>query len=785
MMNKGLLLARAHFRKNKGSSVGLICLLILTALLFRTSLLILTDAYPLAEKEAQRLDSGDGFFRITENVEGVDEGVINENIGEDTARHYSYKCLNYIMTLPFGEGDTSVNVQFSDGKTAFHKLMANSEIVREDASITSGYVYLPYQFYTAGGFDIGDTFSYEVQGEKYELKVRGFLTTPYFGCNNCGAFEIVVDDDTYSDMCRVDGAAETYVIIYELKDSVKQSAFAIRFANDIVAAAPGCAVSHTALSESISGRTFISMIFVISFMVVTVIIMLVVLMMLVNTIGNYIKENMKTLGALKAVGYTSRDIKLSMHILFVTLAVIGSVAGILLSYVTIPLFANIVVGQMGIPYNVSFVFYPSLMILASVVVYTIIVTEIALRKIRRIEPIVALRDGTESHNFRKNRLRLDRSNMGINLALAMKTTFFNMKQNIITFLVVGAMVFLCTIGVLLYQNFNVEPRVEMMAFETCSGVIGFDNETAEEGKEYLESIEGVRNIRNIINVYFCYGEEDKIWVYIMDDVSAMNNKNVCFEGRLPQYDNEIAVSGMFCKEYGFKVGDTINLTYGDESYSYLITGLVQTTNNNGKEAVLSCDAAERVMDLEYAPAYYYFDTDDATAEGTQAVLDKCEDEFGSHMISKMNFFDIVEGALTVFRSVSVAMLATMCVVSAAVILLVLYLLIKSLIFTKKKDYGIYKAIGYTTNNLVLQTAVSFMPSIIISVLVFSVVSYFYANPVMNIAMSSFGIVKANFVVPVTGVVMVAVFMIIISFLFAIFEARRIRKIEAYNMLIAE
>jgi ABC-type antimicrobial peptide transport system permease subunit len=59
---------------------------------------------------------------------------------------------------------------------------------------------------------------------------------------------------------------------------------------------------------------------------------------------------------------------------------------------------------------------------------------------------------------------------------------------------------------------------------------------------------------------------------------------------------------------------------------------------------------------------------------------------------------------------------------------------------KRKDYGIYKAIGYTSDSLILQTAISFMPSIILSVL---------------------------------------------AFLFSVWQARKIRKIEAYNMLLAE
>jgi ABC-type antimicrobial peptide transport system permease subunit len=189
------------------------------------------------------------------------------------------------------------------------------------------------------------------------------------------------------------------------------------------------------------------------------------------------------------------------------------------------------------------------------------------------------------------------------------------------------------------------------------------------------------------------------------------------------------------------------------------------------------------MDFEYIPGYYWFDCDDS--ETTKTVIDDCSDRYGDHIVSTMNFDEILEGSMTTFKGLAAMMLVFICAVSAALILLVLYLLIKAFIFSKRKDYGIYKAIGYTSNSLILQTALSFMPSIIVSAAVFSVVSYFAANPYMNLIMMFFGIVKSNFIIPIPGLAAIALGVIVISFIFAMFEARKIKNIEAYNMLLAE
>ncbi|MBQ7640897.1 MAG: hypothetical protein IJS83_00360 [Acholeplasmatales bacterium] len=52
-------------------------------------------------------------------------------------------------------------------------------------------------------------------------------------------------------------------------------------------------------------------------------------------------------------------------------------------------------------------------------------------------------------------------------------------------------------------------------------------------------------------------------------------------------------------------------------------------------------------------------------------------------------------------------------------------------------------------------------------------------------MINFGIMKCNFVIHIVGVIIVGIVLVIISFLFAIFESRRIKKIEPYNLLLAE
>ena len=56
---------------------------------------------------------------------------------------------------------------------------------------------------------------------------------------------------------------------------------------------------------------------------------------------------------------------------------------------------------------------------------------------------------------------------------------------------------------------------------------------------------------------------------------------------------------------------------------------------------------------------------------------------------------------------------------------------------------------------------------------------------MSIYMRAFGLMQCNFDVPVIGVVIIGLGLAIVSFFLALIQTARIRKIEAYNMLVAE
>ena len=280
-MNKTSLLTKSNLRKNRGTSVGLFFLMFIASLLIGISLMIFFDVLPTAGKEAERLNSGDGYIMARNGIEDMTDEKIDEMIKDDTDDYFIYRNLQFgAIPLPFGTGNVSIDIALNDS-SAFSRKLDRMEVITEDQSVTGSYIYLPYQFYTGGGIKLKDTFEFAVEGVKYSFTVKGFTAVTYGGCNNTAMYTFVIDDDTYNKIFERDGkTAEGVMIIYDLKEGVSNGGFRIRNRNELLKINPNAIVTGYAIDNVLSSRTFIGLILAVSFLVITTMVVAAVAMML-------------------------------------------------------------------------------------------------------------------------------------------------------------------------------------------------------------------------------------------------------------------------------------------------------------------------------------------------------------------------------------------------------------------------------------------------------------------------------------------------------------------------
>ena len=372
------------------------------------------------------------------------------------------------------------------------------------------------------------------------------------------------------------------------------------------------------------------------------------------------------------------------------------------------------------------------------------------------------------------------------MGLSIKNTFKNLKQNIISFIVVMFLSFLMIIACVMFQNFSVKPKLSLLTSELCSGVVAVDNSVKDEVYHKLETTPNVKSetIRTITGTNTYDENYLNFYTLVVDDTSRFNNEDCVYTGTLPMHHNEIVISGKYAKKYGYKKGDTITMVFGDSSYKYLITGFMQSTNNEGREAIMTEEAFNHLYDLDAMNMYsIWFDTE---KEGqARAIVDSLKEEYGANISTTMVFDELIKSQIGTFVGIANLMLIIIAVITAAVIILVLYLLMKTIIFDRRFEYGILKALGFKSKDLIMQNVLSFLPTIILGTIIGTIISSLVASPYIGLMMRPFGIMKCTMNLPFYFPIASAVFIIVIAIISAILMSLKIRRVEPYKLLIGE
>ena len=266
-----------------------------------------------------------------------------------------------------------------------------------------------------------------------------------------------------------------------------------------------------------------------------------------------------------------------------------------------------------------------------------------------------------------------------------------------------------------------------------------------------------------------------------DDFSVPNNQSIVFKGRFPKYDNEIAIGAKYAKEKGFEIGNEIEIAINGNTQKYLISGFTQISNNLGRDCLLTRKGYERLGTLQNVTYYIKL------AEGTDidAFNEEMKGNFEGNVNTVINMQETLDAMAGVYVSLIMIIVIAILILSAVIIAFVLYLLVRTMLNNKKRDYGILKSLGFTTKQLIVQTALSFMPAIILSTVVGIIVSCLVINPLLSLFLSSLGIVKCTFNIPILFVTVAGIALILLSFGIACLLSLKIKKIAPRTLLSGE
>lgn len=777
---KNLLLAKSNLRKNKGLSICIALIILLSSMFITVSGLLMFDYKENAYKVAKSLKTSDVEVFSTGNSQDIKQEYIDSIIPNTVEDYYYFKHLSTQTSIEFNNGSVTPIVDLINS-SALNRKLSKIKILEEDKKIKENYIYIPYHIHTGGGINIGDTYKIKLPDKTYKFKVKGYINTIYAGSYNMNKYEFLISDKDYDSVKKANPEMDAFTIYINYKDSVKDHDKESQKLVNKIFIEKKVETSSYGLDITLESRTFISMIFLASFLMTSFIVIGIVILMIFNNISNYIRENIKSIGVLKAMGYTTKDIKKSQLIQFSILTIIGLVFGVIFGYLFMPAITKMLIAQSGIPYTLKFSLPATLLPIIFIPGFIIFIVLITIRKIKKVEPIIALRDGIETHNFKKNHIALDKSILSLNTSLSLKNMFKSIKQNIISFITVLFLCFLMVISMAMYQNFSRQPKLSLLTFELTDGVIAVDKSIKDDFVKDLKNDKDIKKFK-YLNQYMIQDKDlISFQAFIMEDANKLNNKENIYDGRYPKYDNEVAISGKYAKEKHLDIGEKIEFHIGEEKYSYLITGFIQSTNNNGHEVLMLKKGFDHLTDSDELYSTYYFDSN----VKTNKIIKKYEKKYGDKILVTLDFEELIESQMDTFINVANLMVIVMSIISGCIILLVLYLLMKTLVYNRRYEYGILKAVGYKSKDLIIQNVLSFMPTIIIATLIGTTISYYITNPYIGFMMRSFGIMKCNMILPMDLMIITILFIIGISLIGTILMSLKIKKVEPCGLLKSE
>jgi putative ABC transport system permease protein len=769
------MLVSANIRKNKSQTASLFVFMVIAALLLNAGVVTFFGIGNFFDQQAEESHAAH-FTGIYERKVSLDEHI-------DYINSYPSVTEYEVIDILGGWGDYTINdnkgicVLMLSRITEAQK-MDTPSLVGEYIPLTGNGIYVPYFMMLAGNLNIGDDFKVTLAGTELTFKVAGATKEFMFGAASNTVHRFYVSDEKYTELeeeFTENGLNLLTVRFEKTEDSIY---FYADFQKDISQDGSFALGSYNGAKNA---RTFVSSIVAVIIVVFAMILLAVSLIVIRFRIINNIEENMTNIGTQKAVGYRNIQIVSAITAQFSMIALTGGIAGIALSQIALPVIAAVLKPMIALVWEPGFDMALAALSLIAVVLLVTVITFLSARKINKLHPLIALRGGVSTHSFKKNSLPLAQTSGSLTLLLAFKQLLQNKKQAVTISVIIAAVTLASVAGIALNHNMNYGRETFARAAFGEMPDLNFHLRSGENGEAFKQMLLEQPEVRKVFGyaftAIFLTADETGVALAYVEDTSLLEG-NMLLEGWYPRHDNEIALGVLALRVIGKSVGDTVKMKSGNTEKDFIITGTVQYLNNNGFNGIITIEGLRQVLpDYEMLGYNLYFhDRTDA-----KAFIEKVE-QSGYAVDSVLNIeeqmatmLDAMGGA---FAAVSYLILA----ITGFVVMLVLYMVIKTTILRRRRELGIQKAVGFTTLQLMNQIALNMMPAIITGVVTGAIGGYFGFSPMVSAMTSSMGVVKLNLPVQIDQTIIVCAALVLTAYVVSMLIALRVRKISAYALV---
>lgn len=778
-------IAKNNLKKKKSDAAVLTGLITLVALLLYIGISALSHMGKVVNKAYELTNAADWYMvnaeYAVENIEEIFENRSDVESFEKTPVYYVTQS-GFSVKGEKAESDYSFLLAPVEEERTISRLYPEYQEAFSDDEII-----LPYYMKNAYSVEAGDEFAFVMNGQTYDFKVAGFCEDPLFANpTNVSVYKCYITGKRAEEMA----AQEKGILFYmeckaKLREGTDSNRFLMEISDEINEKIPESTqtFNYSFIWTNIRyGDTMSASIGMGIVLIFAVLLIGIALIITRFSIGNFCEMNIKNIGVLRALGYKESQLLGSFVMEMFLLSLVGSIAGLCISVLAGSFLGRLMSSLIGLSWNQGFDFKSAAMVMAVCILVTMAVAWRSSRKCVKISILDALRSGIADHNFHKNYFPLERSRQPLVMNLGLKSVFYAKAKNLGILLIVMLLGFVCCIGFGIYQDFAVDTDNMLKQVGIEFGDVFYLGEDLEEFGQEVEACPDVEEVLYEAdgNVKLVYGEkETSVTCDFWDRPDLMRNE-VILQGRVPEFDNEIMLSVVICKELDIEIGDIVYVKGNGEEMDYILCGIDQKMNHLGRKALMTVAGAERLNGSNACSQLCVYGKDGISGEELAKLLNDTYPDRKAIEGTKMS-----EESLKSINLVLKLLCIIFIAVTVFVVSLVVFLVLKTKIIREKKNYGVYKALGFTTGQLLMQTVLSSLPVMFLGALLGAIVCDFGAEPLVSICLRTTGIYQYQIIVDEIFKIITVGFITVTAFLVAVLTGIRIRKIQPVKLLTEE
>lgn len=633
-----------------------------------------------------------------------------------------------------------------------------------------GEAYIPVFYWRKGFAEIGDKLT--VHGK--EFTVAGLMRDSQMNASMANSKRILISDGDYKEL-KDDGHGRVeYLIEMRAKKMADVETIETEYTDaELGSNGPLIGYRNLKLINGLSDGIIVAII-----MLIAILVTLIAFLCIRFTLLAKIEDEYQEIGVMKAIGLRNAEIKRLYLAKYTLLAAAGCAVGFGLSFFFRKKLTENIRLYMGESNNAFLA--PLFAFIGVICVFLVIILVInwILRVFKKLPTVEALRFGRIQENRKRSSgMKLSANRLfSTNAFLGVKDVW-NRKRLYITML---AVLIVCSFVTIVPQNlYNTVSHRDFATYMGFGGDfdlqfdINSEDSTALADK-LMQNIMKDKNIdkyaqlsTKVYKVPTGGGVEKQIQVSLGDhDTFPVT----CYEGRLPETEDEIALSMQNADALEKKLGDTITLNSDEKQRKLKISGLYSDVNNGGKtaKAIFSDSEADTWHTGIMVKA----------ADGVKIdkIISDYEHKYPQIKISEQEKFrmNMYGHMIKSMKMVSYGALG----VTLFLTVLITALFMKMLIAKDRYSIAVLKASGYTRQDITSQYAIRFIMVLMISIIVGTLLASVAGEPLALSVMSMMGVKYMDMIInPFTAYVLIP-FLMILAVLFAVlFGVGSIKKVN--------